>query len=389
MDKRLFFVVLLLAYVHLSHALVRIPLKKISVPSSQVISGTRRAAVINRPPPHIPVLDYQNVQYAADISLGVPPQVFRVVFDTGSSDLWVIGKNCTSRWCDGQNGEKKSKFNDTASITFIKSTQTFDIQYASGDTSGVVGYDVLTFGGFTSWRQTFGVANSLSYGFSTSPIDGVFGLGWPALRRINGTCPIENIADQVNTQMFTVWYKQLAPLVDGEEGGAITFGGFDDHNCDHNIQWVPVSRKTYWTFKISKVSTVLTEYTGDENAIIDTGYDQIGAPPTFIAFLRKQFNTSFDLYVPCNKKFYDLTFIIDGKPYVIPKSKYIVPLVWDLADGSKQQIEGMCMLAFTATDDKSSRTGMPMWILGVPFIQSYCNVFDYESERIGFAKVKD
>ncbi|KAK2506524.1 hypothetical protein MC885_005881 [Smutsia gigantea] len=89
---------------------------------------------------HEPLTNYLDCQYFGKIYIGTPPQEFTVVFDTGSSDLWVPSVYCKSDACQNHH-----RFDPSKSSTFQTMGEPLSVQYSRGTMRGVMGFDTVTF----------------------------------------------------------------------------------------------------------------------------------------------------------------------------------------------------------------------------------------------------
>eukprot|EP00919_Chromeraceae_sp_WS-2016_P067889 GHVR01160711.1.p1 GENE.GHVR01160711.1~~GHVR01160711.1.p1 ORF type:complete len:134 (-),score=3.83 GHVR01160711.1:689-1090(-) len=91
------------------------------------------------------------------IGIGTPPQPFTVVFDTGSSNLWVPSKECRlSAAC-----YLHKYFDSAKSSTYVANRTKFNITYGSGAVVGFIGQDTTTVAGLQAKESLFGQITKL------------------------------------------------------------------------------------------------------------------------------------------------------------------------------------------------------------------------------------
>ncbi|NXG78595.1 PEPE protein, partial [Baryphthengus martii] len=212
-----------------------------------------------------PLLNALDVEYYGAISIGTPPQDFTVVFDTGSSNLWVPSVSCTSPAC-----ENHRLFNPSESSTYKSTRQNLSIHYGTGNMEGIVGSDTVSVASLVDTNQLFGLSTSEPGQFFVHvQFDGVLGLGYPNLA-VDGIMPVfDNLvnANLLEENLFSVYLSRETT------GSVVVFGGIDESYFTGSIHWISVSHQSYWQIAVDSIVVNSQEVacSGGCQAIIDTG----------------------------------------------------------------------------------------------------------------------
>lgn len=384
----LFFALLISIVNHVSSELLRVQLKKIDndeflagiLANADRIRESKETNILYKYAAQegsIVVNDFMNSQYFGVISLGSPAQTFNVIFDTGSSDLWVASSECPLMSC----GLHK-KYKSSASTSYIANGTDFHITYGSGPVSGYQSKDVLNIGGIIVPLQEFAQvtdAKGLGLAYILGKFDGILGLAFPVLSVNKVPTPFENIMAQhlTTNSVFAFYLGQT----DGDKG-ELVIGGTDPAHYTGAINWVPLKSATYWEITIQGIFLHKGETAPgdvpfiDQKAIVDSGTSIIAGPFAQVElialklgaknFLKGQYLISCDA-----KDLPDVNFVINGKNYSLSQEEYII------SDGK------ICLLAFMAINVPPPAG--PLWILGDTFMRKYYTVFDVRNEQVGFA----
>ncbi|XP_073471944.1 renin isoform X2 [Aquarana catesbeiana] len=282
--------------------------------------------------------NYLDTQYFGEISIGTPPQIFKVVFDTGSANLWIPSHHCSPLYsaCVSHN-----RYDSSKSYTYIENGTSFSIQYESGRVRGFLSQDVVVVAGILV-TQVFAEATALpAFPFIFARFDGVLGMGFPG-QAIDDITPVfDHILSEkvLREEVFSVYYSRVSA------GAEVLF-------CKEEC-----------------------------TVAIDTGAAYITGPAGSVSVLMKAIGATQlpegEYSVDCDtiSQLPDISFHFGEKEYPLKGSTYVLR--------QSHFGEEMCYIAFTGLDIPPP-TG-PMWILGATFIGQYYTEFDRHNNRIGFA----
>uniref|UniRef100_A0A671W7B0 Nothepsin n=1 Tax=Sparus aurata TaxID=8175 RepID=A0A671W7B0_SPAAU len=396
--------VLLLVWTWTSSALVRVPLRRRPSIRSQLRADgllldflkDHRPDMFNRRyaqcfPPGTPSLrlgrssekiyNFMDAQYFGEIMLGSPDQNFSVIFDTGSSDLWVPSSYCVSEAC-----ALHRRFRAFESSSFHHDGRMFGIHYGSGHLLGVMARDTLKVGGLTALNQEFGESvYEPGATFVMAKFDGVLGMGYPNLAEILGNPVFDNMMAQKSVEE-PVFSFYLSRTRSSYPEGELLLGGTDEAMFTGPINWLPVTVKGYWQIKMDSVAVqgVSSFCPRGCQAIVDTGTSLIAGPTSDILSLQQLIGATptniGEFLIDCVRlsSLPHVTFVLGGTEYTLTAEHYVRKEML----GDKE----LCFSGFQAVDIVSPEG--PLWILGDVFLTEFYSVFDRGQDRVGFAAAK-
>ncbi|KAL5773268.1 hypothetical protein ACOSQ2_013192 [Xanthoceras sorbifolium] len=235
--------------------------------------------------------NYMDAQYYGEIGIGTPPQKFTVIFDTGSSNLWVPSSQCYfSAACFFH-----SKYKSSQSSTYKRNGEPAAIQYGTGSISGFFSYDSVKVGDLVVKDQEFIEATSEpGLTFMVAKFDGILGLGFQEIAVGNAVPVWYSMVKQglIKDPVFSFWLNRNQ---EEEEGGEIVFGGIDPSHHKGRHTYVPVTRKGYWQFDMGDVliDGKPTGYCAAGcSAIADSGTSLLAGPTTVITMINQAIGAS-------------------------------------------------------------------------------------------------
>ncbi|KAK9879328.1 hypothetical protein WA026_004180 [Henosepilachna vigintioctopunctata] len=389
MLRLLIILLISVAFGDVNSELIRIPLTKFKTVRQSFIEVGTNTNIINTkygPCPGNPVpevlFNYMDAQYYGPISIGYPPQTFRVIFDTGSANLWVPSATCpySNVACQLHN-----KYDNKKSVSYKPNGTAISIGYATGSMKGFLSTDTMSIAGLNIADQTFAEAvTEPGATFAAAKFDGIMGMGFNRISILNVETVFDNMLKQKLVEpKFSFFLNRDA---NDQYGGEMLLGGSDPAYYTGNFTYLNISRPAYWQFKMDYMEVGGAKFcNGGCQAICDSGTSLIGVPTALLGPIQKAIGAKKEggLYqVPCNETstLPNLNFSLGDKLFILEPRDYIV----NLTNSVTKKVR--CISGITGIDVPWPRG--PFWILGDIFMGRFYTEFDKGNNRIGFADVK-
>jgi len=334
-----------------------------------------------------------------------------VVFDTGSTNIWINSDLCRVGAC-AKPGRHRYNHNNSLTYKVPDHGLQLHIQFGTGEITGPQAVDDFHVGPLTVKQQTFGMIQTEEGSvFEDVPLEGILGLAFKKMSA-NGVMPFfDNIIKQkvLDDNQFSFYFNLHNPAAN-----AVFWGGTDKHFYTGPIHYFQVTDPFYWSIDLVSFRIGDKEYLGEglwnknmkiehasaasgslmqqrqtPKAIVDTGttfftaYDGL-----FEQIMDKLPSGCCDQINRSNHP--DVTYTLrntvgDLVDFVLTKNEY---MSFSEADYCKDQ--KYCSTDFMKINIPAEHA--PAMVLGEVFLRHFYSVFDRgtgESEtsgRIGFAR---
>merc|ERR1719223_859679 len=308
----------------------------------------------------VDVKDYMNTQYFVDVDIGTPAQTFKVVPDTGSSNLWVYSSSCWSVPC-----WTHATYDSSKSSTYVKDGSDFIIEYGSGGVQGSVSQDSVYFGGATSSEMMFGEVSSVSGAtFYISQMCGIIGLAYDRISVNN--LPTFVTSSDLEDKSFSFYLgtnpEQSYMYIPGTEDPEQEFLGVHE-----------VVQQAYWAINLAsmqqdgKDAVDTTGYL----AVIDSGTSLMVGPsaitdPLIEGITVESDCTGIESLPDVFLTFNDVTYTLSYEDYVLKVG----------SDDAPQCVMGIASMEFPE--------GFNYFIFGDVLMRKYNTLFDANNNTVSF-----
>jgi len=336
----------------------------------------------NGGPATVVINDYQDAQYYGTLQLGTPQQEVRVIYDSGSSNLWV------SNIKPGLFDLSKHQYYDHAkSSSYEEDGQIFNIEYGSGPVSGFYSKETVSVGGVEISGYKFAEVNNtkgLGAAYSVGHFDGICGMGLDDISVDKVKTPLRALVESGKLDDAVFAFYLGSNGADGE----LTIGGVNPDRYTGDFHYVPVVEMVpgitgYWEIVLDDVTVNGQSISSAKRGVVDSGTSLMVVPSDEIKSIAAAVGAKqLSIIPPFNREYTidcaadapDISFKIDGKDYALTKADY-----------SLDQGSGQCLFAFMGQDIPAP-VG-PLIIMGDVFMRAHYCKFDVGQNRVGFAQI--
>ncbi|AOW05218.1 aspartic peptidase domain-containing protein [Yarrowia lipolytica] len=392
-----------------------VQLDTVGVRSIRDEPAPRDAALMKRQTATLPLKNLVTY-YEAEVKIGTPAQTVKLLIDTGSSDIWVIGSgnpDCGSAQ-DAQRDPNiidcsiSGTFDTSKSSSWSQNQTDFFIQYGDQTAAeGGWGTDTFAFGNTNVSGLSIAVASK------TNSSNGVMGIGLAGLEstityrgndQISGN-PYENLPMKMKAEglikanAYSLWLNNLS-----SDSGNVLFGGVDYAKIDGDLFTVKlvnpqrsVSSKPI-AFYVGLDSVSITDVKGVSGfitkqpvpALLDSGTTLTYLPQDAFNYVVRAMGATYDPqngYVcPCKNGYSGhLDYNFSGANISVPLYQLTYPIQLQSQSGRVVNAQfrngdDACLLLMQASQDHV--------ILGDSFLRAAYVVYNLDSYEVSMGQTK-